>query len=47
MLAAGAKVALMSGSGATVFALIDEQNVEKISASVKDTGAQVFITKIF
>ena len=47
MLAAGAKVALMSGSGATVFALTDEQNVEKISASVKDTGAQIFITKIF
>ena len=47
MLTAGAKVALMSGSGATVFALTDEQDVEKISASVADSGAQIFITKIF
>jgi len=47
MLAAGAKVALMSGSGATVFALTDENNVEKISASVEGTGVQIFITKIF
>ena len=46
MLAAGAKVALMSGSGATVFALTDEAHVEKISASVANS-AQVFITKIF
>lgn len=46
MLAAGAKVALMSGSGATVFALTDEAHVEKISASVDDS-AQVFITKFF
>lgn len=46
MLAAGAKVALMSGSGPTVFALTDEKNVKKISESVKDSGAQVFITKI-
>jgi len=47
MLAAGAKVALMSGSGATVFALTDEKSVKKISSSVEGTGAQVFITKIF
>ena len=47
MLAAGAKVALMSGSGATVFALTDESNAEKISASVKNSGTQIFITKIF
>ena len=47
MLAAGAKVALMSGSGPTVFALTDEQNVKKISESVKDSGAQIFFTKIF
>ena len=46
MLAAGAKVALMSGSGPTVFALTDEQHVKKISASVEDSGAQIFITKI-
>lgn len=47
MLNAGAKVALMSGSGPTVFALTDEHNAKKISESVKDSGAQVFITKFF
>ena len=46
MLVAGAKVALMSGSGATVFALTDESNAEKIYASVKNSGAQMFKTKI-
>ena len=46
MLAAGAKVALMSGSGPTVFALTDEQHVKKISESVKDSGAKIFVTKI-
>ena len=45
MLAAGAKVALMSGSGPTVFALADDDFAEKISASVD--GAQTFITKTF
>lgn len=45
MLAAGAKVALMSGSGATVFAMTDDEHVERVAASV-DT-AQVFITEIF
>ncbi|MBR1647049.1 MAG: 4-(cytidine 5'-diphospho)-2-C-methyl-D-erythritol kinase [Selenomonadaceae bacterium] len=47
MLAAGARVALMSGSGATVFALADEANVDKISASIDDSAAQIFITKLF
>lgn len=47
MLTAGAKVALMSGSGPTVFAVTDEHNVSKISQSVKDSGAQIFITKFF
>ena len=41
---AGAKVALMSGSGSTVFALTDEANAERIATSVDD--AQIFITKI-
>ena len=42
---AGAKTALMSGSGSTVFALTDEQYVEQIATSVTD--AQIFITKTF
>lgn len=46
MLAAGAKVALMSGSGPTVFALTDDDKVaEKIAATVND--AQIFLTKTF
>ena len=46
MLAAGASVALMSGSGPTVFALTDNDlTAEKIAASVE--GVQIFITKIF
>ena len=46
MLAAGAKVALMSGSGPTVFALTDDDKVaEKIAAAVDD--AQIFLTKTF
>ncbi len=44
-LAAGAKVALMSGSGPTVFALTDEAHVNKISASVD--AAQIFVTKFY
>ena len=44
-LAAGAKVALMSGSGATVFAITDEAHVEQVAASVD--AAQIFITKTF
>ena len=48
MLAAGAKVALMSGSGPTVFALTDNDlTAEKIVASVEDLNVQIFITKIF
>ena len=47
MLAAGAEVALMSGSGATVFALTDEAHVDKVSASINDSSAQIFVTKLF
>ena len=43
MLAAGAKVALMSGSGPTVFALTDAAHVKQIANSVE--SAQIFITK--
>lgn len=42
---AGARVALMSGSGSTVFALTDELHVKQIAASVTD--AQIFITRTF
>ena len=46
MLAAGAKVALMSGSGPTIFALTDDDSTaKKIAANVD--AAQIFITKIF
>ena len=46
MLAAGASVALMSGSGPTVFALTeDDATAEKIAASIDD--AQIFLTKTF
>lgn len=46
MLAAGAKIALMSGSGATVFALTDDdETAKKIAASVD--GVQKFITKFY
>lgn len=43
MLAAGAKVALMSGSGSTVFALTDEQHAKQIADAIN--AAQIFITK--
>ena len=44
MLAAGASVALMSGSGPTVFALTDNDlTAEKIAAALDDV--QIFITK--
>jgi len=44
MISAGAKVALMSGSGPTVFALTDDAlTAEKIAAKVE--SAQIFITK--
>ena len=38
----GAKIAMMSGSGSTVFAFIDNFNLEKFSGD-----AQIFITKTF
>ena len=48
MYSAGAKLALMSGSGPTVFALAeDELTAKNIAASVEGQGAQIFITKIF
>lgn len=45
-LSAGASVALMSGSGPTVFALTDDENSAKKIAAAVDT-AQIFITKTF
>lgn len=46
MLAAGAHVALMSGSGPTVFALTDDDSTaKKIAAAVKNSGTKIFITK--
>ena len=46
MIAAGAKVALMSGSGPTVFALADDDlTAKKIAASVE--GVRIFVTKLF
>lgn len=46
-LTAGAKVALMSGSGPTVFALTDELTAKKISENVDATAAQIFLTKFY
>ncbi len=45
MISAGAKVALMSGSGPTVFALAEKSSAEKITESILNTGAQIFITE--
>ena len=45
MLAAGAKVALMSGSGPTVFALVDDASAAKKIAALVD--ARTFVTKTF
>lgn len=42
----GAKVAMMSGSGSTVFALTDKTAAEKIAEKFKG-DAQIFITKTF
>ena len=48
MLEAGAKFAMMSGSGPTIFALAeDEMTAKKIASSVEGQGLQIFITKIF
>ncbi len=44
LLESGVDVALMSGSGPTVFALTDELTAEKIGANF-DGNAQIFITK--
>ena len=43
---AGAKVAMMTGSGSTIFALADDADVDKIVESVKDLPAQIFVTKV-
>ena len=45
MIAAGAKVALMSGSGSSIFALTDKDNVEKIVSDIEGQGGQIFITE--
>lgn len=47
MLAAGAKFSMMSGSGPTIFSLVDEEHVEKVAASVKNFDAQIFTTRNF
>lgn len=44
---AKAKVALMSGSGPTVFALTDAETAANLAESVEDVDAQVIVTKIF
>ena len=46
MIDAGAKVALMTGSGSTIFALADKSDVENIVAAVKDLPAQIFVTSV-
>lgn len=46
MSATGAKFSMMSGSGSTIFALAEEEHVEKIVAGVKNFDAQIFITRI-
>lgn len=47
MTANGAKVALMSGSGPTVFALTeDEATARKIAEKIDGSDAQIFVTRI-
>lgn len=46
MIEAGAKVALMTGSGSTILALADKADVENIVAAVKDLPAQIFVTSV-
>ncbi len=41
----GAKVAMMSGSGPTIFALSDKTTAEKIFQTIDTQGAQIFITE--
>ena len=43
----GVEVAMMSGSGPTVFALTDKNTAENIYKNFSDTNAQIFITKTF
>lgn len=47
LIQAGAKLAMMSGSGPTIFALADKVDVDKIVESIQDLPAQIFITEIF
>lgn len=47
MLEAGAEISLMTGSGPTVFSIVEEKHLEKVFDSVKNFDAQIFITKIF
>ena len=48
MFESGAKFAMMSGSGPTIFALADDEVVaENIAKNLAGQGAQIFITKIF
>ena len=47
LIQAGAKFAMMSGSGPTIFALADSSDVGKIVEGVRDLPAQIFVTKIF
>ena len=46
LIEAGAKIALMTGSGPTVFALADSADVDKIVDFVKDLPAQIFVTSV-
>ena len=48
MFECGAKFAMMTGSGPTVFALADDEvTAKKIASSLEGQGAKIFITKIF
>ena len=43
----GVKVAMMSGSGPTIFALADDSIAEKIYKNIDLQGTQIFLTKTF
>ena len=47
LIQAGAKFVMMSGSGPTIFALADRDDVYKIVSATQDLPAQVFATEIF
>lgn len=47
MILAGAEFSMMTGSGPTVFSLVEEKNLEKVFDGVKNLDAQIFVTKIF